>query len=82
VAETDALRRLEDKVDALTGAVLEVKGAMLARLDQHQITLDDHEKRIRLLERFRYSWPSLAGIAGLITALAELGVLVYYLAHH
>jgi len=76
---TDALRRLEDKVDALTAVVLEVKGSLIARVDQHQTTLDDHEKRLRALEKFRYAWPSVAGVAGLITALATLATLIYYL---
>jgi len=90
---TDALRRVEDKIDTLTGVVMEVKGSLVARVDQHQTILDDHEKRlreleqqpdnsvdhearIRGLERFRYAWPSVA----LIAALADAGVLVYYLA--
>lgn len=81
MTESD-VRRIEDKVDGLGLVLAELKGSLsptLERLtdkqDEQGLELADHETRIRSLERFRFSVPSVA----FLSLLVSIGVLVYYL---
>lgn len=69
------VRRIEDKVDALAVGFARLEGSlaptlskMTDRQDEADASIDDHEKRIRALEKFRYGWPSLALLAVLVSA--------------
>jgi len=82
------VRRIEDKVDNVHLILAELKGSLSPTLEkltegqddlERKVTdgLNDHEARLRGLERFRYSVPSMA-------LLALLGTIVegaYYLTH-
>lgn len=79
------VRRIEDKVDALALVLAELKGSLsptLEKLTERQDEADerdkDHERRLRSLERFRYSVPSLA----LLSLLAAVATLVYVMLGH
>lgn len=78
------VRRIEDKVDNVHLVLAELRGSLQPTLDKlsgdqedADKVLVDHEKRIRALERFRFSVPSLAFLA-LICAVVEA---IYYLIH-
>lgn len=93
MTDNDA-RRIEDKVDGLREAFAELRGALAptlekindrqasteGRLDDLEERVDkDVEPRLRTLERFRYSIPSLS----VLSLLVSLAMLTYYLtAHH
>lgn len=76
------VRRIEDKVDGLALVLARLEGSLnptLEKLTADQQDADkraeDHERRIRGLERFRYSVPSMA----LLSLLVAVATLVYYL---
>lgn len=71
--------RLEGKVDSAAAVLNELKGMLGAVLPGLQIELNDHEKRIRSLERWRFAFPSLA-VLGLLVSVAVL--VVYILSLH
>ena len=76
------VRRIEDKVDNVHLILAELKGSLSPTLEKltsdqedAETKLADHEKRLRGLEKFRYSVPSIA----LLSLLVSIGVLAYYL---
>lgn len=76
------VRRIEDKVDNLALVLARLEGSLNPTLEKLTEKQDDAEKRaddlevrLRSLERFRYSVPSIAFLALLVAA----GTLVYYL---
>ena len=78
------VRRIEDKVDNVHLILAELKGSLSPTLEKltgdqenAEKVLVDHEKRIRSLERFRFSVPSLAALA-LVCAVIEA---IYYATH-
>lgn len=71
------VQRIEDKVDRLVEAVAEMRGSLIARVDIHGDQLEDHERRLRVLERFRYAIPSTAFFA----VCVSLGSLIYLITH-
>ena len=71
------IQRLEDKVDRLVEVVSEMKGSLLVRVDSQGKQINDHETRIRRLEKFRYAIPS----AAFISCCVAIGTLVFYLTH-
>lgn len=77
------VRRIEDKVDNVGLVLAELKGSLQPTLekltdkqDETDKALDDHETRLRAVERFRYSIPSIA----VLSLLVSVGLLLYYLA--
>lgn len=78
------VRRLEDKVDAVRLEMAEMRGELkptfeklAAKEDEQDTQIDDHERRLRSLEKFRFSVPSLSVLAlacGIIEA-------AYYFTH-
>lgn len=78
------VRRIEDKVDGLALVLARLEGSLSPTLekltdqqeDQGKI-LVDHETRIRGLERFRFSVPSLAVLA----LLADIAIGVFLVLH-
>ena len=78
------VRRIEDKVDNLALVLARLEGSLSPTLDKltdqqkdQDTILVDHETRLRAVERFRYSVPSMA----LIALLASLVEGIYYLTH-
>lgn len=82
------VRRIEDKVDNVHLILAELKGSLsptLEKLTEGQDDLEkkvtdglgDHETRLRAVERFRYSVPSLA----LLALLGTIAEAAYYLTH-
>lgn len=76
------VRRIEDKVDNVGLVLAELKGSLQPTLekltdkqDDQEREIADHERRLRTLERFRYSVPSLA----LLSLIVSAAVLAYYL---
>lgn len=76
------VRRIEDKVDNVHLILAELKGSLsptLEKLTENQAAterlIEDHEKRLRALERFRFSVPSVA----FLSLLVSIAVLAYYL---
>ena len=76
------VRRIEDKVDALAIGFARLEGSlaptlskMTERQDEAEKVADDHESRLRALERFRWSVPSLS----ILSLLVAAGTLLYYL---
>ena len=83
MTDTD-VRRIEDKVDNVHLILAELKGSLsptLEKLTDQQKDQDDilvdHETRLRAVERFRYSVPSMA----LVALLASIVEGIYYLTH-
>lgn len=66
----DILLRLDGKVDSLMGDMVEVKTSATFAAEVSR----DHEKRLRKLERFRYSIPSVA----VLSLLCSIALLVLY----
>lgn len=77
ITTKDIVLRTEQKVDQLVADVAELKGKTIARVDQHDLAIADHELRIRSLERFRFAFPSLS----LVAAAAAIGETVYLIFH-
>ena len=77
--QNDKLDRIERKVDEAAIRQAEQMGKMEHRVTVLELrpTNDDHEKRLRSLERFRYAVPSSA----LLCAAATVGTFVYFLFH-
>ncbi len=80
MTDTD-VRRIEDKVDNLALVLAELKGSLSPTLEKltdrqedTEATVNDHEARIRSLERFRFSIPSLSLLISVAAALATLYV--------
>lgn len=78
------VRRIEDKVDNVALVLARLEGSLTPTLDKltgGQEDLEerakDHEKRLRALERFRFSVPSLAAISLLFDGVIAL----YYFTH-
>lgn len=82
------VRRIEDKVDNVHLILAELKGSLsptLEKLTEGQADNEkriedvarDHEKRLRSLEKFRYSAPSI-GALSLAVGIIEG---IYYLLH-
>lgn len=61
--------------DELTGLREDLREQLKSKADT--LVTEDHEGRIRSLERFRYAFPSLS----LLAALAAAGETVYLLIH-
>lgn len=77
LSQRDILLRLDTKVDTLVESV----GTIKANADNSLKVQEDHETRIRALERFRFAIPSTAILSLLISA----ALLVFYLSqgvHH
>ena len=67
------VRRIEDKVDNVALVLARLEGSLSPTLDKltdqqkdQDTILVDHEARLRAVERFRYSVPSIAVLALLI----------------
>jgi len=67
------VRRIEDKVDNVALVLARLEGSLSPTLDKltdqqkdQDAVLVDHEARLRAVERFRYSVPSIAVLALLI----------------
>lgn len=78
------VRRIEDKVDNLALVLARLEGSLSPTLDkltdgQALLTkeVEDHEFRLRGLERFRFAVPSLSALALLCGAIEAL----YYFTH-
>ena len=78
------VRRIEDKVDNVALVLAELRGSLSPTLDKltdqqkdQDTILVDHETRLRAVERFRYSVPSMS-ILALLLGVVEA---VYYLTH-
>lgn len=78
------VRRIEDKVDGVTVALARLEGSLSPSLqkltegqDDAEKRADDHEKRLRALERFRFAFPSIAVLALVI----DLAAAAYYISH-
>jgi hypothetical protein len=64
------------EVYAEVRATREAVGSLARQLDKVPGQVDDHEKRLRTLERARWPLPSLAavcGVGGLVVALWPMG---------
>lgn len=79
------VRRIEDKVDDVRIGLARLEGSLsptleklTARQDEAEKVDEDHEKRIRSLEKFRFSFPNVGVI---ISLLLDAGILVYYWTH-
>jgi hypothetical protein len=69
------VRRIEDKVDNLALVLARLEGSLSPTLDKltdqqkdQDAILVDHETRLRAVERFRYSVPSIAVLALVLDA--------------
>ena len=78
------VRRIEDKVDNVALVLARLEGSLSPTLDKltdqqkdQDAILVDHETRLRAVERFRYSVPSMS-ILALLLGVVEA---VYYLTH-
>jgi len=87
VTESES-HRLEAKIDSALQVLARLEGfltptieALKASHSAQSVRSDDHERRIRALERFRFAWPSLAALS---LAVAAATLVVYLLAglHH
>lgn len=68
------VRRLEEKLDGALAVLNRLDGTLSIALPALQKTQGDHETRIRSLERFRFSVPSIA----VLSLLVSIVVLAYY----
>jgi hypothetical protein len=73
------VRRIEDKVDNVALVLARLEGSLSPTLEkltdqqkEQDDTLGDHEARLRAVERFRYSVPSIAVLALLLDAAIGL----------
>ena len=78
------VRRIEDKVDNVALVLARLEGSLSPTLDKltdqqkdQDAILIDHEARLRAVERFRYSVPSLAVLA----LLADIAIGVFLVMH-
>lgn len=69
MTQRDILLGLDQKVDTL---IIQM-ATVIANADTSGSTLQDHETRIRSLERFRFAFPSVA-VLGFVGSLAALAV--------
>ena len=58
---------------------LEQMGDLMVRLDERVSVLPDHEARLRLLEKFRYTLMGVAAAAGMLSGVAT-GIITSVLA--
>ena len=65
---TDAMHQLGLGVARIEGAV----GALVARQEDHLGRVDDHEKRIRGIERRMYALPSMATLLAIGSLLVAV----------
>ena len=78
------VRRIEDKVDGLAIAFARLEGSLAPTLKDLtdgqtdiQKVAGDHERRLRSLERFRYSVPSISILSLVCVAIEAF----YYFTH-
>lgn len=74
LTQRDILIRVDGKVDTLSADMSEVK----ANAVNAALLAQDHERRIRALEKFRYAIPSVA----ILSLLVSIVLMAYYLHPH
>lgn len=84
MTESD-VRRIEDAVVGVRLELAEMRGELkptfeklVAKEDEQDDQIKDHEVRLRALEKFRFSIPNVSGLIALTVAAIEG---VYYFTH-